>query len=454
MAQPDSNLRLVKPDQSTEQPNGSEEMVYAKPDDDILAIHIAQGLLEKVAFFHGEWKVLEQGCWIHREVAEVRKFVRSELRKWRKSGIAVTQNRIKALTAMLEDDLYISDRKIMNVGEEHKRYINLRNGLFNLETMRLEAHQPELYFTTQLDFDYNEDAYSPTWNQYLGSSLVGPDGSRDNSLIQLVQEALGYSLTARTDLKSSFWLVGQKDSGKSTMIAFLKLFMGSLHGTLDLNQLGTNRFLLSGMIGKRVVTFTEAESNTVLPDSIYKALVGGSDEIYADVKNRDPIIFTPQAKIWWAMNGMPRITDRSGATTRRIYIIPFNRSIPEEQRIPNLEQKLYAERAGIFNSLIQHYWRVIRNPGFSPCAQADERRREYAAENDTEATFLEENCDLHESYRTAGSQLYIAYRNWCETYGFKPKNSNLIANEWRRLGLNRQKSGGNSMWEGVRLRLK
>src|SRR5690606_22202115 len=126
-----------------------------------------------------------------------------------------------------------------------------------------------------------------------------PDGTTDNSLVTLVQEALGYSLTARTDLKASFWLVGAKDSGKSTMIAFLKLFMGSLHGTLDLNQLGTNRFLLGGIIGKRVVTFTEAESNTVLPDSIYKALVGGSDEIYADVKNRDPIVFKPTAKIWW-----------------------------------------------------------------------------------------------------------------------------------------------------------
>ena len=165
-------------------------------------------------------------------------------------------------------------------------------------------------------------------------------------------EALAYSLTARTDLKASFWLVGQKDSGKSTFIAMIKALMGDLHTTIDLTQLGINRFLLAGIVGKRVVTFTEASSSTVLPDALYKALVGGSDEIYADVKNRDPICFRPEAKIWWAMNEMPRMSDRSGATTRRIYIFPFNRTIPQEQRISNLEQRLSRERPGIFNSIL------------------------------------------------------------------------------------------------------
>ncbi|NUQ07374.1 MAG: hypothetical protein HUU31_26115, partial [Anaerolineae bacterium] len=427
------------------------EKVY-KPDEDQIAIEMADELRGKAAYFHSEWKVLERGCWARRDTAEMRSYVRKHLRCWRERGVPVTQQRIRAITALLEDDLHIADRQIMERWDEQKRYINLRNGLFNLETMELEPHRPEMYFTTQLDFDYDPDAYASTWRRYLNSSLVDENGVTDNALVTLVMEALGYSLTARTDLKASFWLVGERDSGKSTMIAFLKLFMGDLHGTIDLNQLGTNRFLLGNMVGKRVVTFTEAESNTVLPDALYKALVGGSDEIYADVKNRDPIVFRPTAKIWWAMNGMPRITDRSGATTRRIYIIPFNRSIPESKRIPNLEQKLYQERAGIFNALIEHYWRVIRGGGFSPCAQAENRRKDYIMDNDTEATYLAERAELHESYQIQSTQLYTDYRMWCEGFGFKPKNLNQIAVEWRRLGLKRHKSDGVSVWNGLRLR--
>lgn len=444
-----TDLKLVKPAPPDDAPG---DLPY-KPDDDLIAGELAQRLNERARFFHGAWRVWEKGAWLERDEAEMRLFVRRNLRDWRDRGVNVTQQRIRAIASMLEDDLFTSDRVIMAAAGEQRQYINLRNGLFNLATMTLEPHRPDLYFTSQLDFDYDPDMLDcPTWHRYMNSSLVHPDGSPDGSLVTLVQEALGYSLTARTDLKSSFWLVGEKDSGKSTLIAFLKLLMGSLHGTIDLNQLGTNRFLLGSIIGKRVITFTEAETNTVLPDALYKALVGGSDEMYADVKNRDPIVFKPEAKVWWAMNGMPRISDRSGATTRRIYIIPFNRSIPVEKRIPDLEQRLRGERTAIFNWLITHYQRVLRAGGFSPCAQSDDRRSEYIRENDTEATYLNERCIRHDNLNVNASDLYIDYKSWCETFGFKARNMNQIAGEWRRLGLTAYKSNGRIFYRGVELK--
>jgi len=52
---------------------------------------------------------------------------------------------------------------------------------------------------------------------------VFPDsGKPDGRLETLVLEALAYSMTARTDLKASFWLWGKPDSGKSTFIAFIR----------------------------------------------------------------------------------------------------------------------------------------------------------------------------------------------------------------------------------------
>src|SRR5690606_10210241 len=106
-------------------------------------------------------------------------------------------------------------------------------------------------------------------------------------------------------------------------IAVLRSLAGSLHATIDLNQLGANRFLLSSIVGKRIVTFTESSANSMLPDALFKALDGGSDEIYADVKHKEAIPFVPEAKMWWAMNSMPRVSDRSGAVYSRLHIIPF-----------------------------------------------------------------------------------------------------------------------------------
>ncbi len=260
-------------------------------------------------------------------------------------------------------------------------------------------------------------------------------------------------MTARTDMKASFWLVGAKDSGKSTFVALLKSLMGSLHATIDLNQLGVNRFLLSGVAGKRVVSFTEADSNSVLPDALFKTLVGGSDEIYADVKNHDPICFRPECKVWWAMNDgqMPRISDRSGATMRRIKIIPFNRSIPEAQRIPNLEYLLKQERSGIFNLMISYYNQLQQRGSFKYCQQSVDRVNEYIMDNDTEATYIEERADKHESYKVQSNDLYADYKHWCEAGGFRAKNMNQVAKEWRRLGFTYKRSNG-SWWHGLRLK--
>jgi P4 family phage/plasmid primase-like protien len=445
--------RKPKAEPTPELSEAGENPAYHKPDEDQIASELTPKWRSRFAFFHSTWKEYDAGVWAARNGNEIRQHIRRELRAYRCRGVGVSQSKIKALESMLEDDLSVMDRQIMAQYEEQQRYVNLRNGLFNLDTMKLEPHRASLYMTTQLDFDYDPDANCPTFNRYLRSSLVYPETRQtDESLYRLTLEALGYSMTARTDLKASFWLVGQRDSGKSTFIALIKAIMGSLHTTIDLTQLGTNRFLLAGIVGKRVVTFTEADSNTMLPDALYKTLVGGSDEVYADVKNREPITFRPECKVWWAMNDMPRIKDRSGATMRRIYIIPFNRTIPAKEQIDKLEKRLMAERAGIFNEMIVYYLRLKSLSDFEPCEQSGVRRQQYINENDTEATFVDERCDRHESYRTQSSVLYTEYKTWCDERGFKPKNYNQIAGEWRRLGFKDHKSNGNTVWEGVRMK--
>ena len=432
-------------------PIEAEPLEY-KPDDDKLATWLGRQLQGELAFFYSSWREYRAGCWHTLDSYEMRHAIRKALRPLRDKGVRVNQSRVKALASMLEDELFISDRRIMDCGRDQARYINLRNGLFNLSGFELEPHRAELYFTNQLDFDYKPDEPTTYFRKYLNSSLVLPNSTKtDYELVDRVIEALAYSLTARTDLKASFWLVGQKDSGKSTFIALIKALMGDLHATIDLTQLGINRFLLAGIVGKRVISFTEASSSTMLPDALYKALTGGSDELYADVKNRDGITFRPEAKVWWAMNEMPRMGDRSGATARRIVIIPFNRSVPESERIPNLEQLLISERSAIFNTLIDALKSLNHRGWFAPCYQSEQMLQDYIMENDTEATFVEECCERHESYKVQSGALYNRYSEWCASNGFKPKNSNQTAKEWKRLGFDHYHSNG-KWWRGLQLK--
>jgi putative DNA primase/helicase len=420
-------------------------------DDDIIALELAPRLKKHLAHFHGEWKMYENGVWRLRHPAELRQFVREQLRRYRPAGVQVNQRRITSLCAMLEDDLFISDKDVSAMHSERAKYINLQDCLFNLETFEPEEHRRELFFTTQLDFAYDPDADCPTFRSYLRKSLVYPDGTPDRELFQLMMEALGYSMTARTDMKASFWLVGVPDSGKSTFISVIKSIMGDLHTTIDLTQLATNRFLLAGIIGKRVVTFTEASEGAMLDDARFKTLVGGTDEIFADVKNRPAISFRSECKVWWAMNGMPRNSDRSGATTNRMNIFPFNRSVPANERIPDLERRLVAERAGIFAEAMTYLARVVRQGHFDTCAQSEELIRQYIADNDTEAAFVEECAELGDKCKVRGGELYDSYAQWCQRNGFKAKNSRMVAKDWRRLGFSSNRNDG-IWWHGLKLK--
>lgn len=422
-----------------------------KPDDDQLAIELANFWDGRVRYFYGGWHVYEHGTWTERQTPEVNMEVRKFLRKYRAYGISVSRRRVSSLASMAEDDCFIADRKLNDLYEDKKRYINLRNGLFNLETMELEDHNPDLYFTSQLDFDYDDNATPNIMLKYLRTSLVTESMETDNDMIKLVQEALAYSMTARTDLKASFWLVGKPDSGKSTLVSFIRSLMGSLHTTIDLNQLGTNRFLLSSIVGKRCVTFTEASANTVLPDAIYKAMVGGEDEIYADVKNRPGISFVPESKFWWAMNESPRITDRSGATFNRLHVMLFNRTIPQHERIANLPHLLSQEKAGVFNWLMEGYRRLNHVGNFTRPEQTTIWLNAYRAENDTEWTFITDKFELDHESRVQSQVLYDEYFNWCNRNGFRPKNVNQASKEWERLGFEKRGSHGRNYWYGLKL---
>ncbi len=430
---------------------GALESPRFRPDHDDLALDLARDWKGKAAHFWGDWHIYEGGAWRRRALPHVHMAARRYLRERRKDGwdVRITAGLVNSVVSLVADDCFVDDELI----DQGDRYINLTNGMFNLDTMKLEPHRADLYLTTQLDFAYDEDADCPHWRRYLRTSLVDPETHQpDHGLVELLQEALGYSLTADTRMKASFWLVGKPDSGKSTLISFIRSMLGSLHTTIDLNQLATNRFMLAGIAGKRAVTFTEARVNSVLPDDIFKSIVGGSDEIYADVKNRPAITFVPKAKFWWAMNDMPRVTDRSGAVYNRLHAIPFNRSIPADERIPNLGALLEQEKPGVFMWALTGYLRLTRRGSFKTVAQSQAVKDEYRLSNDTEQTFINERAEVRGDSWVQSERLYSAYRDWCITSGFTPKNLNQASKEWERLGFEKRVRDGRRFWYGLMLR--
>lgn len=438
--------------QPVEAPSPNAEINW---DDDRLTQVLEHETQGSVGFFRAGWHEYDTGIWGEREKEEIRRMVRVFLRKFRSKGIKVSAGQVSALEVMMRDAVFVSDRVLNELQRTQKMYIPLRNGLYNLETWKLEPHRKDLYFTYRLDFDFDEDADCPNFRNYLSSSLVKPDGSPDEKLKQFLMEALAYSMTARTDLKASFWLLGKPDAGKSTFVAFIRELMGPLHVSIDMEQMGKNQFMLSSLIGKRVATCTEADAGAMIADGLYKAISGGNDAIWTDVKNKEGISFIPEVKLWWAMNNAPRTRDRSDAIFNRLKIIPFNRSVPKGERDPKLLDKLLAEKAGIFTQLMWEYRRLSRRGDFEIPEQSRMSLEAYRLRNDIERTFLNE-CATHKpDGKVQTNELYTAYKAWCVENGFRPKGLNEVADDWQRLGLESKRStGGLNYWFGCELKTR
>jgi putative DNA primase/helicase len=420
-------------------------------DDDRLTMVLEQQTEGNIQYFRNMWREYQTGIWDEREKEEIRRMIRVFLRTFRgRDGVKVSTAQVSAIESMMRDAIFVPDRTLNKIQKEQKMYIPLRNGIYNLQTWELEPHRKDLYFTYQLDFDYEPDADCPAFRRYLATSLVKPDGSPDPQLVDFTRSALAYSMTARTDLKASFWLLGKPDAGKSTFIAFIRELLGALHVSIDMEQMGKNQFMLSSLIGKRVATCTEAEAGAMISDGLYKAISGGSDAIWTDVKNKDGISFIPEVKLWWAMNNAPRTRDRSDAIFNRLLIIPFNRSVPKSERDPQLLQKLLDERAGIFIDLMFAYKRLVRAGGFEVPEQSKQTLEVYRLQNDTERTFFMECLNKDKNGRILSSELYGTYKEWCIENGFRPKQKNEVTQDFERLGLTRQRStGGHWYWFGA-----
>lgn len=416
------------------------------PDDAHLASELTELWKGQYAYFWETWHKYNTGYWERLESEEMQRDIREFMVRQRERGVEVNTRELRSLERMYRLDCFTRPDLV----DVEKSYLNLRNGFLNLNTLQLEEHRREVIYTWQLNFDYDPKATCPTFIRYLETTFVQPDGKPDQEVICLVQEALGYSLTADTSRKASFWLYGVSNSGKSKMITLIRNMLGNMHATIDLNQLATNKFMLANIAGKRAVTCTEAAVGLMIPDSIYKILVGGSDEIFADVKNKKGLTFVPQCKTWWAMNDTPRTTDRSGAVLNRVQIIPFTRAIPEHLRDVQLDGKLYQERSGILNWALRGLLRLNTFDEFTSPAISERLREEYKMLNDTEATFLRETYDSDPEGMIQASELYRGYKSWCEDNGFSRKNMNQVARDWERLGLVKAQRHEANYWKGIR----
>jgi len=361
--------------------------------------------------------------------------------------VRATKSLVSSVKAYLSSVLWVDEKQL----DGNPDLINMQNGTLSLSTGEFREHRAADHLTTMLGFAHDDAAQCPRWKQFLAEVLVTADGEPDAGLILFMQEAFGYSLTIGVEHEMSFWLVGEGANGKSTLLHVLELLAGNsaIHLNLGVLAKSGGEYQLADLGGKRVVVCAEAPETTVA-DATLKQIVSG-DPMMVRPPYGFPFVIRPIAKVWWAMNTPPKVSDSSEGFWRKLAVLPFNRSFDIDERDRQLRGKLAGELAGIFNWSLSGLHRLRERGHFSEAEASVSATEQFRTESDPVGTYLSECILTTFGTSTSSAVLYQTYREWCKASGVMPLSSTRFGRELRRKGFKPTRQHGQRVWQGLEL---
>jgi putative DNA primase/helicase len=327
--------------------------------------------------------------------------------------------------------------------------LNCANGTLDLRTGRLLQFNRENLCTKVAPVEFDPDAECPTWKSFLKRIMA-----EDSGLIRFLQRAVGYSLTGITAEQVLFFLYGTGANGKTTFVETFRKVVGDYAQQADFKSfLETRndgaRNDLARLPGARFVTAVEAGEGRKLDETTIKQVTGG-DTITARFLYHEYFEFTPQFKLFLVANHKPNIAGTDEAIWRRIRLIPFNVTIPPEERDRKLPVTLERELPGILAWAVRGCLDWQKN-GLGAPEQVSKATADYRREMDTLADFLEEVCVIGVKESVPASQLYTSFQNWCQRNGEQPMSQKAFGMKLGERGFQKGKTRGDRIWRGLRL---
>lgn len=312
--------------------------------------------------------------------------------------------------------------------DAHNHLLNTPNGVLRLRTGALQDHAPELYLSKMTLCEYTDKSDCPRWESFLEDIFGG-----DQELIHYIQKAIGYSLTGSTAEQCAFFCYGTGRNGKSTFLDTIFAMLGDYAINIQPETIMIRHQAGSGansdiarLKGARFVTSVEPNEGMKLNEGLVKQLTGG-DKVTARYQYGSEFEFTPEFKLWMGTNHKPIIRGTDTGIWRRVHLIPFTVTIPEEKVDKHLVHHLRAELPGILRWAVEGCL-MWQREGLKKPAAVEDAVKEYRAEMDVVSAFLEACCVLGDG-REKTTDLYQSYTKWADENNEYKMSSRKFAQE-------------------------
>jgi P4 family phage/plasmid primase-like protien len=280
--------------------------------------------------------------------------------KWQKTS--ESSSRIKAaleIAATLEG-MSVSKSEL----DQEKKFINFRNGTFELETGNFREHRASDFITKIAEVSYDPTAGAPRFIAFVNEIM---DGNADDE--KYLQKLTGYILSGERPEQIIQFFKGDGGDGKSVLMETIRKLVGDYQITLSANTFAAKNFSaipndIARIAGARLAGVSELPKGLHVNTQLLKGISGG-DTLVARFLHQEFFDFEPEALLVICSNYYPFIDVEDKAFLRRVRLLRFPRNFSENAPDLFLRSKLTKELSGILNWALAGY-KMYKLEGLEP----------------------------------------------------------------------------------------
>lgn len=343
--------------------------------------------------------------------------------------------------------------------DAHPWELNTPAGIIDLHTGELQPSDPARLHTRSTSCAPDPDADQGPWQEFLAQTFPDPD------VRAYVQLLAGYSAVGEVREHILPFAHGEGGNGKGVFLETLKHVLGSYAGKAPANFLmhtpsAEHTTSMADLAGRRLVITSEVNQRDRFDEQKVKELTGG-DTVTARHMYQDFFEFEPTHHLWLMGNDKPAVEAGGEAFWRRLRLIPFTHTVPEDERDEELPKRLRTDYAPAILAWVVEGARRYATEGLGvEPATIREETEQYAASTDTVGQFLAEECYTGDAYTdqvTRVTDVRAAYERWCHQNGEHALGARRLATHLARHGIQvgrdaPKTSGGARCYGGLLLR--
>lgn len=287
--------------------------------------------------------------------------------------------------------------------------------IYDVENDCFIDYTPEHVFLNRFPYDYNPDAPDSDIVRQTVRNIAGGD----KDVIMLLYEAMGNCFYMLNSFRGAVMLYGKSgNNGKSTLLNMIVTMLGEENACYLSLQDTAERFRLADVYGKVANIGDDIPASYLPESSIFKKLVTG-ERVTAEKKGQDPFSFKPYAKMFFAMNGLPPISDKTKAFFGRLLLIPLNQDF-DTNGLKDVRLKDRKWTKEDMECLVKYAMyglkRLLKDGDFIRPKCVLDALAEYEAENNPVREFLDEYGEV-EGKTT--QEVYDHFTAWCWRNGHR-----------------------------------